>query len=224
MWTNYKQKDYLLYNFLLSRPRNEIVLFCDGYDSVILGNENDILKKYESFNRNIVFSGEINCHPDITLKDLYPSKKGEYNFLNSGGFISKSKYLLEIYDFYFSGDGKDKISNEIYSWSNQYFWTNVYLNKMFDIEIDHNSEIFQTFSSEINQLNKIIGLKNILPYKEWEQIALNEVNNILGIFEIRGKKIYNMKTKTYPCHFHFNSLLLKHVFFSQSFKRWLPWL
>ena len=51
---------------------NLILMFTDSYDVLILGKQDDILKRFHNFDAKVVFGAEPFCWPDETLKDDYP--------------------------------------------------------------------------------------------------------------------------------------------------------
>jgi hypothetical protein len=75
---------------------NTIVMFTDSYDVVFNSPPSDILNKFRSFNKGIVFSAEKTCWPDTERADDYPDSPTEYKYLNSGGFIGYADKVLEL--------------------------------------------------------------------------------------------------------------------------------
>ena len=127
----------LLREYLELLPENDIVVFSDGYDSFIVNRENmkdEIVGRYLGFGSDIVFSGEKTCWPDRSLASQYDTK-GDYPYLNSGGFIGSVKGIKLLID----GMGEYSESDD-----DQLLYTQAYLSKEHDIKIDVEGYIFQT--------------------------------------------------------------------------------
>ncbi|KAK0081805.1 hypothetical protein PV326_007483 [Microctonus aethiopoides] len=123
---------------------NKIVLFTDSYDVIFLAPLNEIVKKFKSSNARVIFSAEKYCWPDKSLAIEYPNNNfGGEPYLNSGGFIG---YASDIYEIITSS----KISNTD---DDQLFFTKIYLNSKLrekhQIQLDHNSNIFQNLNGAI---------------------------------------------------------------------------
>lgn len=105
---------------------------------------NEIVKKFKSSNARVIFSAEKYCWPDKSLAIKYPNNNfGGEPYLNSGGFIG---YASDIYEIITSS----KILNTD---DDQLFFTKVYLNSKLrekhQIQLDHNSNIFQNLYGAI---------------------------------------------------------------------------
>ena len=85
----------LVYNYLKLLKQNEIVLFTDAYDVIILKNKNEILKRFKKFKKPIVFS--VNYYNNNIFTYFFSILKYgtcENHILNSGTYIGYSKYLM----------------------------------------------------------------------------------------------------------------------------------
>ena len=74
--------------------KNLIVMFTDSYDVILTAGKDEIVKKFKSFEANVMFGAEDFCWPDQSLKEKYPKVERGYRFLNSGGFIG---YATDLY-------------------------------------------------------------------------------------------------------------------------------
>lgn len=120
-----------------------------------------------------------------------------FKYLNSGGFIGKAGFIKNIFNEYpiFSTvfDGK-------YSWSNQYYWTYVYLQNLNNVKIDYQCELFYTTAMQSKNLFEFnLQLKNKLNEKKLFNIEKNRLDKEISI---HNKRITNLLTKTHPCHLH----------------------
>lgn len=142
-FTSNRYKDQLLASYIEGMPAAELILFIDGYDALLLCEEDEIVNKFNLFNKDIVFSTETNCWPDPSMASHYPVESNSpYKYLNSGGFIGKAGSILNFLN--------DKsFDSEIYMGSNQYLWAKSFLNNQQAIGLDYNCEIFCTFSPEV---------------------------------------------------------------------------
>lgn len=73
---------------------NHIALFVDAYDVVCVGQEQEIIKKFVSFKKPIVFSGEKGCHPEASLAKHFDYINSPFKYPNSGTYIGYSKNIL----------------------------------------------------------------------------------------------------------------------------------
>lgn len=199
-YKNHRVKDELLKSFLQEEEEDEIILFTDGYDSLLLANEKEILDKFHQANTDLLFSAETNCYPDPSLEGQYPATSSPYRFLNSGGFIGRAGVIRNL----LATDETETTS--AFTWSNQYQWTLRYLKQPFGMRLDTGCEIFCTFSPEVIFRLLPEAVRDMPTYSKvfYEWFHIN--------FEIRNGRIFNRITKTWPCNAHFcgpSSLLLR---------------
>ncbi|PWK16674.1 hypothetical protein LV89_04840 [Arcicella aurantiaca] len=222
-WSTHRNKDLYLKSYLLTLPKNEIILFTDGYDTIFIGGEKQILKRYElvSPESGIVISTEKYCSPDSSLTNLYPLVRTQYRFLNSGGIIGKVSDILELLEkvSVLNSENENIVSNQ-YKWSNQYLWTQVFLKeKDLNIKLDINCELFQTIPNSIESGYKYAIVSNI---KEREKMIINSIDTILSEFMMNdGITIKNISTNTYPIHLHFCGDLMKSAMFMEPFNQFI---
>jgi hypothetical protein len=112
---------------------NDIVLFTDAYDVAYLGNKANIIRRYLTFTKPIIFGAERYCNPDPELADQYPNQDNEFPFLNSGLFVGRVWALRKCFDQYEYDDRHD----------DQRYWTDQYLNKHRElIGLDYDNLLF----------------------------------------------------------------------------------
>src|SRR5689334_5162679 len=58
---NHRSKDELIKNYLSELNEEEIVLFTDGYDTLLMASEQEILEKFNHANTALLFSAEADC-------------------------------------------------------------------------------------------------------------------------------------------------------------------
>lgn len=79
-------------------PDDDIVLFTDGFDTLLLASEETILKKFRSMNVPFVIAAETNCHPFLHIAPYYPQSPTKFKYLNSGCYIGYVSYIKKILD------------------------------------------------------------------------------------------------------------------------------
>src|SRR5579872_1183814 len=62
-FVNNRAKDDLLKRYLVGLHDEEIVMFSDGYDTLLLAGEEEILGKFYQTNCDLLVSAEANCFP-----------------------------------------------------------------------------------------------------------------------------------------------------------------
>ncbi len=85
-------KLYRMQEHLETLPTNDIVLFVDASDVLILGNEDQIIEQYKKMNIPCLFSAEKRLYPKDPLAGLkvkYPVSDTSFRYLNSGCYIGE---------------------------------------------------------------------------------------------------------------------------------------
>jgi hypothetical protein len=225
-WQSHRQKDTILKSYLQNLDKDELIFFTDGYDTIFLNNQEEILSKYYKITKgnSILISGDRICSPDHNQSPKFPKSKYGYDYINCGGVIANAGDYLKIIQELENISSKDKSpENKEYKWSNQYLWTKLYLSKKFEITIDHNCEIFQTFTTEesIKNLFDYVNNEPELSFDEDLYKRKSLVKTITIILEevdvaIDGR-VFNKTTKNYPVQIHFNTKINKLVMFMHPF-------
>lgn len=97
-WKGFNWKIQQIRDFLLKQKENDIVVFMDAFD-VLLLNNNYIEERFKSFNKNIVLS--VEQLSDSELHQYFCRKvfKPYYNYLINGGlYMGYTKYMLLYFD------------------------------------------------------------------------------------------------------------------------------
>jgi hypothetical protein len=97
-WKGFIMKYDLTKNYLNSLNDNDIVVFVDAYDVLILQNYDTIIEKFKSFNKPIILSQDANPH-SLFLKYFHPKIFDQCNNtrINSGlymGYVWALKLLF----------------------------------------------------------------------------------------------------------------------------------
>jgi hypothetical protein len=219
LYRSHKTKDFLLLEYIKQSQVNEIIMFTDAYDTILLADEQEIMTKYKQFNSPVIFSAEKNCWPDAKLANKYPpeTNKHFFKYLNSGGFIGESQYIEELIEKYYEGND---IDNSSFKWSNQYTWNQVYLKEQDNIKLDNRGEIFYTMSINASVAIKFSGLADENTKLE---ILKEEKDKILDEVIFEDYRLKSKITQTKPCHLHFSSPTAKYLMQTDFFNKLRKW-
>ena len=194
-FVNNRVKDELLKRYLMTLDEEEIVMFSDGYDTLLMAGEDEILEKYYRTDCDLLVSAEANCFPERSLSEKYPVCDTIYRYLNCGGFIGKAGAIKAFLYTEISAPG------EGFPWSNQYIWTQKYLQDTGKLKLDSQCDLFCTFFTAIagyptpeDAMNHPEAYTRL--YSEW----------FYHHFVIREGRIFNKLTGTWPCNVHFNGV------------------
>lgn len=192
-YKNHLLKDKLVLEYLKniknSSP-NEVIVFIDGYDSVVTEKFHNIEKKFIDTNKNLIISCENPKKFKIFHYMMYVFTFGFFNkkYLNTGMYIGKAEYLyntiIEI-----RKDKTEKFSNQI-QWQNYY---NKYNNSM---DLDNNNKFF------LNVSNKTLCkkyMKNLddMPYVISSPGIPNNIYNFCLLLNKMGYNTDNIKMDYY---------------------------
>ena len=127
---------------------DDIWLFTDAYDSVLVAPPSDIITSFEKMDANIVISAESFLWPDRSLASEYPAvSPNEYPFLCSGGYMGYTKSICELLlpRTPLADDDDDQL-----------FFTKLFLDKelrdKMKIKLDTTAEIFQSLHGSLNDI------------------------------------------------------------------------
>ena len=98
-WGGFFMKFKLIREFLNTKQDDDIIMFIDAFDVIILQNTNIILKRFLKYKTNILIS------QDDTPNDLIHSyfyykifNKCKNTYINSGGYMGYCKYLKQMFN------------------------------------------------------------------------------------------------------------------------------
>jgi hypothetical protein len=140
-WSGFQMKDRLLLEFLRTLKSNDIILFTDAYDAMLMSGASEIEARFREFQHPLVFSCEKRCWPRADRARHFPNSS-PWRFLNSGGFIGHAGYIRELLDRH---RAQDLLGGQ-YQWSNQAYWIEVYCRDPQAIVLDSQCVIFQTLA------------------------------------------------------------------------------
>lgn len=165
----------MLSDFIQTKQNKDLVMFVDGYDVLLVGNEGRIIEEYSKLKTQhgdkAFFSAEYYCWPDNHLAEKYPkTEDSPYRFLNSGTYISSVKTLRKILGL----TEMDIHSQSFQKFDDQRFYTQLYLDHDDLIVLDTHNRIFNCMAGAIKDL------------------------------ELKDNRWYNKVTNTYPLVFHGN--------------------
>ena len=91
----------LVKEYIKDKKDTDILIFLDGYDTFISDSIEEILYRFNDFQKDALFSSERFCWPDeglaSQLSALNDDKDAPYQYLNSGQYIGKIGRLKELF-------------------------------------------------------------------------------------------------------------------------------
>ena len=149
-WTGLNQKFIDIQKYLKTYSnKDEIICFVDGFDCIVLGSSDEMLKKYKSRNtEKVLFAADTDSY--ISTQVYGPINNKDklhiYNRINTGCYIGKVKSILELL---INLCNYTKCSND----SNDQELMTLYYNKCMNcLDIDFDRNIFYNLKLDINIL------------------------------------------------------------------------
>jgi hypothetical protein len=84
-----------LKEYLRDLPDDDIVMFVDAFDVLIVADKEIILEKFLHMNSPFIMSAEKNCFPFEWLAPEFPASPTAFKYPNSGSFIGYVRVLKE---------------------------------------------------------------------------------------------------------------------------------
>ena len=94
-WTGFKMKFELMYNYIKNMDDNKIIIFLDGFDSIVLHDPKKAIEIFKSKDYNLLFSRNIPNHFGGFEKMVYPSCNNQ-GIVNTGMYMGYVKYLKKV--------------------------------------------------------------------------------------------------------------------------------
>jgi hypothetical protein len=225
-YVSHRQRTRSIRKWLETVESDELILFTDGYDTILVADEQEILAKYNRISPNdkIIMSADRLCGIGYIGPEFFTKTPFGYDYMCSGGYVGKAKILIEAIDSIYKlmeGDNTDK--NKECEWDDHYEWTKFYANDQSDLVLDTNCEIFQTFTTQSTVANLqqyyLVEGKVVENEDLYQRESLkNAIKDALNELEITDDlRIFNKSTKTYPVQIHFVSEINKLIMFMEPF-------
>ena len=131
---------------------DEVILYLDSFDTMVLANDKEIERKFLYTGLDVLYASELICWPDESLKNNF--KDGIY--LNSGSILFKNRQYQKILQLI------TNVMKPQYKECDQYLHTLAYSISKLDVksDLDKNCSIFQCLNSEdLNNFEFIDGDK-----------------------------------------------------------------
>ncbi len=192
-WEGFFQRTLDYYDYLNSlEDDNDICVFIDGFDTLVIDNENTILDKYKSFNKPIVWG--VDLSRNLFGKLFFGS---EDILINGGSYMGRIAEIKELFGIIIENYGNDKklddqkIINEFYLKNKNYFDKKIALDMNSIIFANANNKSLIYYILDHDTINFI----NLITFNK----ILDSVDNLLDYHydENSGKIICN-NTKISP--------------------------
>ena len=206
IWETHRNKDTELFNALRVLPMDEIVLFTDGYDTFFIGNEKEIINRYDSARdgKNLLITAEKCCFPATFLSDQFHDVPSEFKFVNSGGIIGNVEAFLNALNEINKIQIEEKSKDNLFPYSNQYLWMLYYIRNKEKISLDYQCQLFQALTPNVSTFSILRDMDEDIAKRQ--DYVKNEFEKVNNDFEVdRSFNFKNKLTGKYPIHLHFNS-------------------
>lgn len=120
-------KDLEMIEFLKPLPKDDIVVFLDGFDTLMLSDSREVIEKFKKTGKKMILSVE-NVRSSF-LMHSYNFQKVREKFINTGLYIGYCGYVLEFL--------QEIYSNEYNKKSNQATWSTFLNTKQEKINLEH---------------------------------------------------------------------------------------
>lgn len=174
-FTTFKDRLYILQDYLKNIDPNEIVLVMDGYDTLFNSNIETALSTFLSKNTRILISAErMFTYQYPMFLDKYNEIKSDYRYVNAGTFMGYADNIAQMLIELFESTLTSQIDQGLMG-----AWLYNNLNKPELVQLDTNCEIFWVTSGDWNKLKEIAENNNIIinPYTNTIPFIIHNTGN-----------------------------------------------
>lgn len=180
-YTGLSDKPRILYNAIKDGLiKEEIIIFVDGWDTVMASPVEEVIEKYNQFSSHVVIGGEKNCFPDFYKKEYDRLvSTSSFKYLNSGVIVGHTEAIFELLKAMDAEnlpvDYHDGRTGRNFHFNDQSYYLDLFLRQPVNMEIDYQCCIAQ----------------NMQDVEEQE-------------LDFSNKRIRNVETGECPSIIHFN--------------------
>ena len=147
------QKVNLIKEHISALPDTDVVMFVDGYDVFFTDNLTEIIDRWLGFNTRILFGAEKTCWPNESIANRFPEQPTAYKYLNSGTFIAEVGELKKFLEGIIEDHEDDQL-----------FMQEKFLSGQYDVQLDSEQYIFQTYDENVTKVRHQIYNSETLCY------------------------------------------------------------
>lgn len=136
-------KDEEMMEYLKTIPSEDVVIFVDGFDSLMLGDVDEIKRKFDRCGAELLLSVE-NVTPWLSYIHAAVFERVFGKYINTGLYMGRAGFLLNFLKNMYSRPDYDRESNQV-NWCN-YLHTLRRSGKFDGIKLDNDSDIFLNHS------------------------------------------------------------------------------
>ncbi len=181
-WVGFGKKSMMIRDYIKTMPEEEIVISVDPFDVIFLSGSDEIEEKFNKLSNSFLcgalsldkIRGAIYNYEFNKTDKKIPVTPTNYNFLNTGTWISRAGYARYLIDELVDKHEMTETSMD------QQLITGLYINKLYKIDIDWNCEIFHN-----------LLFKDIITRRP-----------DLKDLEFNGRRIINTASGSKPCILH----------------------
>jgi hypothetical protein len=185
-WEGWKKRAETILNFLNKYDNNKLVCHIDGFDSIILGSEEELYKKFMKYykNKKVVFSLDNSKHLHINYYKIKKYGMCNNNYISAGLFMGYNYYVKKILTEFINSDYSDDqkffislcrkddyigIDNNILFYNYQYFYDSYGLKyKNNRVIVNNNKPVIISAPGNIN-INSILENFNYPQPKDYKR-------------------------------------------------------
>lgn len=137
-WSNPKKVGFIIK--ALKQCKQEYALILDGADVCIMSDLSDIVERFKTYDKEILFNATIRRFPKCEIDHVENREQyGKYCYFNAGCCIGKTSALLKFYEEVQRVIKADKHRNP----SEQYYVRQVFAKHQDTVFFDYDCKIFQ---------------------------------------------------------------------------------
>lgn len=151
-YTGHKMKDTELLSYVKNvKNKEDIIIFVDGFDTLCLAKKDEIISKFEKYNKKLIISVENIGNLGFIHNAIFDKVRNR--FINTGLFMGYAGFLEKFLESMYTYDCDTKSNQK--TWSNFLFrnaWKHLDLE---DIGLDVDNELFLNYSFTVSDKYKI---------------------------------------------------------------------
>ncbi len=137
--------------YLKGLPDDDLVLFMDGYDTVLADHPDVVVERFLGFNVDILFSAEESCWPlaeDEFFMSQWKDEGTPYKYLNSGVYMGRAKAISDFLEMESTDSRGD---DQLYMQTR--FLTATTSEFPYKVALDSEAYIFQSHDPQVKVVN-----------------------------------------------------------------------